>query len=106
MGAIEAAMRHKPVIIQEYGATKEYVDTQYIVPCGMKKVGVDDFLFTADMEWGDPDFESLMRHMKHAYDTKARVQVHPKTHNVVSSVPTRLIEILLGNECRESNENS
>ena len=106
MGAIEAAMRHKPVIIQEYGATKEYVDTQYIVPCGMKKVGVDDFLFMADMEWGDPDFDALMKHMKHAYDTKARVHVHPKTHNVVSSVPTRLVEILLGDECRESNENS
>lgn len=106
MGAIEAAMRHKPVIIQEYGATKEYVDTPYMVPCGRKKVGVDDFLFTADMEWGDPDTNKLMEFMKHAYDNKVRVQVHPKTHSVVSSVPTRLVEILLGNEGGESHKDA
>jgi glycosyltransferase involved in cell wall biosynthesis len=96
MGAIEAAMRHKPVIIQEYGAAKEYIDTPYIVTCGRKKVGVDDFLYTADMEWGDPDFGLLMKHMKHAYENKVRVQLHPKTYQVVSDVPTRLVEILLG----------
>lgn len=94
MGAIEAAMRHKPVIIQEYGATKEYVDTPYVIPCGRKKVGVDDFLFQADMEWGDPDFSKLMEYMKHAYDTKARVHMHKKTHDIMGKVPTKLVELL------------
>lgn len=94
MGAIEAAMRHKPVIIQEYGATTEYVDTPYVIPCGKTRVGADDFLFTADMEWGDPDFATLMKFMKDAYDKKLRVQTHPKTHELMSKIPTKLVELL------------
>ncbi len=94
MGAIEAAMRHKPVIIQEYGATKEYVDTPYMIPCKRTKVGADDFLFQADMEWGDPDFDTLMKHMKHAYDTKTRVHIHQKTHELMAKVPVELAKLL------------
>lgn len=94
MGAIEAAMRHKPVIVQEYGAATEYIDTPYVIPCGRKKVGVDDFLFTADMEWGDPDFETLMKYMKEVYDKKLRVHTHPRTHELMSKIPTKLVQLL------------
>lgn len=94
MGAIEAAMRHKPVIIQEYGAAKEYIDTPYIVPCELCKVGIEDFLYTPDLEWGNPDFDTLMKHMKHAYDNKVRVQTHPKTHDIMSKVPTDLVNLI------------
>lgn len=97
MGAIEAAMRHKPVIVQEYGAATEYIDTDYVIPCGRKKVGVDDFLFTEDMEWGDPDFECLKKYMKEVYDKKLRVCPHPKTHDIMSKVPIQLINLLTCN---------
>ncbi len=94
MGAIEAAMRHKPVIVQEYGAATEYIDTPYVIPCGRKKVGVDDFLYTENLEWGDPDFSKLMEYMKHAYDNNVRFQVHEKTHNIMGKVPVELAKLL------------
>lgn len=99
MGAIEAAMRNKPVILPEYGAGIEYIDTPYVVPCGRTKVGVDDFLYKAEMEWGDPDFGALMKCMRDAYDKKLRVQNHPRTHSIVSLVPVALNKVLAGEEC-------
>ena len=33
MGAVEAALRSKPVIITDYGGLKEYVKTPFMVPC-------------------------------------------------------------------------
>jgi glycosyltransferase involved in cell wall biosynthesis len=87
MGAIEAAIRNKPVIITEYGASTEYIDTPYIIPCDMTRVGVDDFLFKKDMLWGDPDFESLVRYMKHAYENNVRFSESKKTHEIMQRVP-------------------
>ena len=99
MGAIEAAMRNKTVILPEYGAGVEYIDTPYVIPCKRKKVGSDDFLFTKDMIWGDPDKDVLMDFMKRAYNSRKR-QFTPsvKTHNIMASVPPLLTEILFGDE--------
>ena len=98
MGAIEAAMRNKPVIIPEYGAGKEYIDPPYIIPCTRTKVGIYDFMYEPDMEWGDPDFETLKTFMKDAYDKQLRVMPHPKTHSIMASVPITLTQILTDKE--------
>jgi glycosyltransferase involved in cell wall biosynthesis len=98
MGAIEAAMRNKPVIIPEYGAGKEYIDTPYLIPCSRTKVGHHDFLYEPDMEWGDPDFDSLLQYMREAYDAKHRFQHSRSTHEIMSKVPGRLNKVLLGQE--------
>ena len=83
MGAVEAALNGKPVIITEYGGAKEYIHTPYVVPCTQKAVGMDDFLFTKDMIWGDPDFETLMEFMKDVYDKQLRHQDHDYTKNLL-----------------------
>lgn len=91
MGAVEAAIRGKPVIIQEYGGTKEYVDTPYIIPSkGLRKVGAEDFLFQKDMLWGDPDMDVLAKHMLDVYTKQMRRQEHPKTHRIMKSIPREL----------------
>jgi len=65
MGAVEAALRDKPVIITSYGGLKEYVNTPFIVDADeLISVGVDDFLFTKDMMWGNPNKQTLMKHMR------------------------------------------
>ncbi len=104
MGAIEAAMRNKPVILPEYGAGIEYIDTPYVIPCGRTTVGVEDFLYQPDMEWGDPNFDALLKHMKDAYTNRVRTQNHPKTHSIMASVPIALNEVLAGDEGGEGNE--
>ena len=70
MGAVEAALRDKPVIITDYGGLKEYVKTPYVVKCSLCPVGADDFLFTKDMLWGKPDMKELVTHMKHAFENR------------------------------------
>ena len=45
MGAVEAAMRDKPVIITDYGGAPEYVKTPYTVSCELQELQNDDFLF-------------------------------------------------------------
>ena len=47
MGAIEAALNDKPVIITEYGGASEYIKTPYTVRCDRQKLPHDDFLFKA-----------------------------------------------------------
>ncbi|NBS69757.1 glycosyltransferase, partial [bacterium] len=90
MGAVEAAMRNKPVIISDYGGLKEYVKTPYVIRTGRRKVGMVDFLYTPDMEWGNPDIESLKEHMKECHRLKLRVQDHQPTQTMVHSVVTEL----------------
>lgn len=90
MGAIEAAMRHKPVIIPEYGATKEYVDAM-LVPCNSGTVPHDDFLFKKGMVWGDPDPKIMTQLMQ----TVAREKVpHHKTYQIMADVPAQLLNML------------
>jgi len=84
MGAVEAALRDKPVIITEFGGAPEYVRTPYVISCKRKKIGYNDFLFTPDMEWGDPDTAYLEEYMKDAYTKKLRFMDHSHTKTIVS----------------------
>jgi glycosyltransferase involved in cell wall biosynthesis len=90
MGAVEAAMRDKPVIISNYGGLKEYVRTPYVIKTGRRKVGGTDFLYEPGMEWGDPELESLKEHMKECHRLKLRYQDHQSTRTMVHSVATEL----------------
>jgi hypothetical protein len=83
MGAIEAAMYNKPVIITDYGASPEYIKTPYTIQCTMCPVGRDDFLFKKDMLWGDPNYNQLLEFMKDAYEKRIRVMDHAHTRSVV-----------------------
>jgi hypothetical protein len=84
MGAVEAALREKPVIITDFGGLKEYVSTPFLIECKKVPVGVDDFLFKKDMVWGAPDFHQLVAFMKECYEKKLWYQVHPETFETVS----------------------
>lgn len=85
MGAVEAALRDKAVIITDYGGLKEYVKTPYVVKCTMCPVGVDDFLFTKDMMWGNPDVHELAAYMKQAFE-KPHLAWKDFTAGVVAAV--------------------
>lgn len=86
MGAVEAALHDKPVIITEYGGAKEYVKTPYTIECDICLVGVDDFLYTKDMKWGDPKIEKLSEYMKNAYENKLSYMNHDYTRNLLDNV--------------------
>lgn len=88
MGAVESALHNKPVIISEYGGGAEYIKTPYTIKCKKCPVGVDDFLYTKDMVWGDPDFEQLKEYMKDAYDKKLTYMSHVHTINLINNVKT------------------
>ena len=50
MGAVEAALRNKPVIVSSYGGLSEYVKTPFIIRSdALVPIGSDDFLYTKDM---------------------------------------------------------
>jgi hypothetical protein len=84
MGAVEAALYNKPVIITDYGAPPEYIKTKYLIECGRQEITADDFLFQKGMVWGKPDFEQLMTYMKQAYDDRVYYQDHEWTKNVIN----------------------
>lgn len=92
MGAVEAALRNKPVIITDYGGLKEYVLTPYVVKCTPCPVGRDDFLFRKEMMWGQPDTAELVMFMKHAYENRAKPYLAAKgfTAGLVAAVPSEL----------------
>lgn len=90
MGAVEAAMRHKHVIVPEYGATKEYVPNASLVRCSVGTVPHDDFLFKKGMVWGDPDPVHMIELMREASSFTS----HPDTHRLMSEVPMKLLEIV------------
>jgi glycosyltransferase involved in cell wall biosynthesis len=81
MGAVEAAIRNKPVIIQEYGATKEYIQTPWLIPCTEVPVGSDDFLFKKDHTWGMPDQEVLLEYMVDVSTKGVKTWDHSYTHD-------------------------
>lgn len=90
MGAVEAAMRCKPVIITSYGGLKEYVKTPFEVKCDLGPIGFDDFLFTKDLVWGHPRFDDLVTHMKHCYENRITRWVHPHTLGLMDSITSEL----------------
>ena len=83
MGAVEAAMRDKPVIITSYGGASEYINTPYTIDCGLQELERDDFLFKRGMTWGKPNFDQLLEFMRHAYDNRVRYMNHEHTRNLV-----------------------
>ena len=83
MGAVEAAMRDKPIIITDYGGAPEYIKTPYTIDCGLQELEEDDFLFKKGMVWGKPNFDQLLEYMRHAYDNRVRVMDHEHTKNLV-----------------------
>ncbi len=85
MGAVEAAVRDKPVIIADYGGLKEYVKTPFVIRTTPSKVGIHDFLFTPDMEWGQPSLEDLVKHMKECFEKKITHWNHEHTREFTSA---------------------
>lgn len=87
MGAVEAALRGKPVIITDFGGLKEYVpDTPFVVKCTRTEIQQDDFLFQKGMVWGQPSLEDLMSHMRTCYESRITEWDHPGTKTLLSSV--------------------
>jgi glycosyltransferase involved in cell wall biosynthesis len=84
MGAVEAAVRNKPVIITDYGGLKEYVKTPFVVSTTEDTVGVYDFLYEPHMKWGKPSFEDLVKHMKHCFEQNIREWDHAHTKEFTS----------------------
>ena len=103
MGAVEAAMNDKPVIITGYGGAKDYIRTPYTISYTKKKVGVDDFLYTKDLEWGDPSFQELKEYMKDAYDKKLKYMNHTFTKQLVSGENIQREFKVALDQCTESS---
>jgi len=86
MGAVEAALRDKPVIITDYGGLKEYVKTPWVVKCTVGPIGFDDFMFKKDHTWGHPSGEDLQKHMWDCYSKRASFWDHAHTHDLMRSL--------------------
>jgi hypothetical protein len=94
MGAVEAALRSKPVIITDYGGLKEYVQTPWVVPCTKGPIGFDDFLFTKDLEWGHPSQEHLVAHLKDCFQKRISFWDHTHTRALMTEVTQHLPRLL------------
>jgi glycosyltransferase involved in cell wall biosynthesis len=86
MGAVEAALRAKPVIITDYGGLKEYVKTPWIVPCTKGPIGFNDFLFTADQNWGFPSGEELQKCLLDCCEKKVTTWDHSHTRELMQTL--------------------
>ena len=95
MGAVEAALMSKPVIITDYGGLKEYVQTPWIVPCTLGPIGFDDFLFTKDLEWGHPSTEVLARHMRDCFEKRITFWDHSHTKALMADLSSSVSQHLL-----------
>jgi glycosyltransferase involved in cell wall biosynthesis len=84
LGAVEAALRNKPVILPEYGGAPDYIKSDYMISCGTQEVPNDDFLFKRGMIWGKPSFEQLKEFMLDAYTKRIREADHTFTRQRVS----------------------
>ena len=94
MGAVEAALRSKPVIITDYGGLKEYVQTPWVVPCTKGPIGFDDFLFTKDLEWGHPSQGHLVACLKDCFQKRVSFWDHTHTRALMSEVTQHLPRLL------------
>jgi glycosyltransferase involved in cell wall biosynthesis len=86
MGAVEAALRAKPVIITDYGGLKEYVKTPWVIGCTKGPIGFDDFLFKAEHEWGHPNYQDLVTHMKDCYTKQVKTWDHAHTQKLMDAI--------------------
>jgi glycosyltransferase involved in cell wall biosynthesis len=85
MGAVEAAVRDKPVIITDFGGLQEYVKTPFVIKCTETNVGIHDFLFEPHMKWGKPSLEDLVIHMKKCYEERIVHWDHTHTREFTQS---------------------
>lgn len=108
MGAVEAALRDKPVIITDYGGAPEYIKTPYTIECGLQKLEQDDFLFKKGMVWGKPDFDQLLEFMRHAFDNRVRKMDHTHTKNLTGkkNVLEEFILNVIGGENNKTDNDS
>ena len=61
MGAVEAAMRDKPVIITDYGGAPEYVKTPYTISIvDFKSCRMMTSYLRKGMQWGKPDKDTTL----------------------------------------------
>ena len=93
MGAVEEAMRDKPVIISDFGGLHEYVKTPFVVKTTPGPIGFDDFLYTKDLEWGHPDRQSLLDQMTKCYEESLTSWDHSFTRDLVARVRGRICEL-------------
>lgn len=92
MGAVEAALRSKPVIITDYGGLQEYVKTPWIVKCRRGPIGFDDFLFKKEHLWGHPDGQDLQRCLRECFDKKVTMWDHAHTRDLMLEVANSLTD--------------
>jgi glycosyltransferase involved in cell wall biosynthesis len=106
MGAVEAALRNKPVIITDYGGAPEYIKTPYTIKCGLQEIPRDDFLFKAGMKWGKPDENQLREFMEDAYTKKTRYMEHPRTHMLTckENVLQEFVANIIGKESNNASQ--
>ena len=107
MGAVEAALRDKPVIITNYGGAPEYIKTPYMIDCELQELEKDDFLFKKGMVWGNPNFDQLLEFMRHAYDNRVREMDHEHTKKLVGreNVLEEFILNVIGGKNDKTDEN-
>ena len=107
MGAVEAALRNKPVIITNYGGAPEYIKTPYTIDCELQELEQDDFLFKKGMVWGNPNFDQLLEFMRHAYDNRVREMDHEHTKKLVGreNVLEEFILNVIGGKNDKTDEN-
>jgi len=94
MGAVEAALRSKPVVITDYGGLKEYVQTPWVVPCTKGPIGFDDFLFTKELEWGHPSQDHLVAALRDCFEKRVTSWDHAHTRALMSEVTEHLPRLL------------
>lgn len=103
MGAVEAALQNKPVIITDYGGAMEYIKTPYTIECTLQELEKDDFLFKKGMLWGNPDPNQLLEFMRDAFDKRLKYMDHTHTKNITSTENV-LHELLLNNVVRHKGD--
>jgi len=108
MGAVEAAIRNKPVIITNYGGAPEYIKTPYTISCDAEEITTDDFLFKKGMVWGKPNPDELLKFMKDVSDKNLRFMNHEYTQKLVSkeNVLQEFILNVIGTENNKTDNNS
>lgn len=109
MGAVEAAMRDKPVIITDYGGAPEYIKTPYTIACKLQELEKDDFLFKKGMRWGDPDPDQLLEYMRDAFDKRVRHMDHSHTKQLTGKeniLKEFLVHDVLRQESDDTGEHS
>ena len=105
MGAVEAALHDKPVIITDYGGAKEYIKTPYTIECTLQELERDDFLFKKGMIWGNPDPAQLSEFMRDAFDKRLKYMDHTHTKNITGQ-ENILHEFLVNNIVRDKRNDT